>query len=82
MNNFNISRLNTALGIFRISGVSDSESLASSKIEITKVEVTKFEIMGTDGWVLLNRSSENINGIINELMPSIKTHLQAKSSLA
>jgi len=75
MHNFNISRLNTDLGIFRLSGLSNNEKIDSAKIDIITIEV-----MGTDGWVLLNQSSDNVIKLIKELMPIIQAHLKAKTS--
>jgi len=74
VNNFNISRINTDLGIFRISGFCCDERLETSKIIIESIEV-----MGTDGWALLNLSHDDIINLINELTPKIIVHLQAKS---
>ncbi len=75
MHNFNISRLNTDLGIFRISGLSNNEKIDSEKIDISTIEV-----MGTDGWVLLNQSSDKVIKLTKELMPIIQAHLKAKNS--
>ena len=74
MNNFNISRINTDLGIFRISGLWCDERLAPSKIDIESIEV-----MGTDGWALLNLSHDDIINLIKELTLKIIAHLQVKS---
>jgi len=35
--------------------------------------------MGTDGWVLLNLSHDDIINLIKELTPKIIAHLQTKS---
>jgi hypothetical protein len=75
VNNFNISRINTPLGIFRVSGFWCNKRLATSTMDIDSIE-----IMGTDGWVLLNQSSASFVRIINELTPIFLTHLRAKSS--
>ncbi|WP_157534163.1 hypothetical protein [Moritella sp. JT01] len=74
MNEFSISRINTDFGIFRISGLWSKESLESLRIDIHSIEV-----MGTDGWVLLNQSNEKVINLITDLMPTLKTHLLANS---
>lgn len=74
MNNFNISRINTDLGIYRISGLWCDERLEASKIYIESIEV-----MGTDGWALLNLSHDDIINLSKELTPRIIAHLQAQS---
>jgi len=73
MNKFTISRLNTELGTFRISGTCSNENLT-----VAKVEIKLIEMMGTDGWVLLNQSSGKVIDLIKEIMPILQTHLQIK----
>jgi len=75
VNNFNISRINTSLGIFRVSGLWYYESLESFKIDIDSIE-----IMGTDGWVMLNQSSDDVINLIKELTPILLAHLKVKST--
>jgi len=72
---FNISRINTDFGIFRISGFWSKESLDSFKVDICAIE-----IMGTDGWVLLNKSSNKVANLIADLIPTLQVHLQADNS--
>jgi hypothetical protein len=71
---FTISRINTSLGIFRVSGCWCNENQDTGKIDITSIE-----LMGTDGWVLLNHASDNVISLITELTPTLTTHLLAKS---
>jgi len=66
VNNFTISRINTSLGIFRVSGCWCHENP-----EAGKVEVSSIEMMGTDGWVLLNLASDKVMNIIAELTPTL-----------
>jgi len=74
MNNFTISRINTSLGIFRVSGCWCNENQ-----DACKLDVSSMEMMGTDGWVLLNHASDNVMNVIAELTPTLTTHLLAKS---
>jgi len=69
---FNISRINTPLGIFRVRGLWCKDNLT--------LDIDSIELMGTDGWVLLNQSSANVIQLINELTPTLFAHLLAKSS--
>lgn len=72
---FNISRINTDFGIFRILGVWSKESLDSFTVDISSIE-----IMSTDGWFLLNKSSHKIANLIADLIPTLQVHLQADNS--
>jgi hypothetical protein len=64
---FEISRIHTPLGIFRVSGdVSDQKALAISQLEI----------MGTDGWLFLDIQSAKIANLIKQLEPHLQAHLQ------
>lgn len=74
MNNFNISRINTKLGIFRVAGYWCHENQAACKVAVSSIEM-----MGTDGWVLLNHASDNVVKMIAELTPTLTTHLLAKN---
>ena len=74
MNNFNISRINTKLGIFRVAGYWCHENQAACKVAVSSIEM-----MGTDGWVLLNYAGNNVVKTIAELPPTLTTHLLAKS---
>jgi hypothetical protein len=74
VNNFTISRINTKLGIFRVAGYWCHENQAACKVAVSSIEM-----MGTDGWVLLNHASDNVVKIIAELTPTLTTHLLAKS---
>ncbi|RZQ53651.1 hypothetical protein C1E23_08380 [Pseudoalteromonas phenolica] len=64
---FEISRIHTPLGIFRVSGeVSDQNTLAISQLEI----------MGTDGWLFLDIQSKRVANLIKQLKPHLLAHLQ------
>jgi len=64
---FEISRIHTPLGIFRVSGeVSDQNTMAISQLEI----------MGTDGWLFLDIQSAKVANLIKQLEPHLLTHLK------
>lgn len=64
---FEISRIHTPLGIFRVSGkVFDRNDLAISQLEI----------MGTDGWLFLDIQSKKVVNLIKQLEPHLLAHLQ------
>jgi len=64
---FEISRIHTPLGIFRVSGdVSDQNDLAISQLEI----------MGTDGWLSLDIQSKKVVNLMKQLKPHLLTHLK------
>ena len=64
---FEISRIHTPLGIFRVSGdVSNQNTLAISQLEI----------MGTDGWLFLDIQSAKVANLIKQLEPHLLTNLK------
>ena len=73
MDNFNINRISTNVGIFRVSGSWRHEDLSASLINIDSIE-----IMGTDGWVLLKQSNDKVLKLVKELTPIFIIHLQGK----
>ncbi|MFQ3231845.1 MAG: hypothetical protein ACI9DO_003240 [Reinekea sp.] len=72
---FSISRINTNFGIFRVSG-----DWCFNKPEVETINVKSIEIMGTDGWDLLDICSESNSQLINNLLPLLLIHLLFKSS--
>ncbi|UJF22911.1 hypothetical protein [Shewanella sp. OMA3-2] len=74
MHHFNISRINTDFGIFRLSGIWQGESIDTSSVDVTMIE-----IMGTDGWVLLHQLNDMTIKLINDLTPTIHAHLTAQN---
>jgi hypothetical protein len=68
VNKFNISRINTTVGILRISGLWDANNIELFTINF-------MELMGTDGWMLLDHSSDKIMALITELTPMLQSHL-------
>jgi len=71
MKPFVISRLNSAQGIFRISGTFEPDVFQGLNIKITSIEM-----MGTDGWVLLNQKNSPVIDLMNDLHSIITHHLQ------
>ncbi len=69
--NFQISRLNTKIGIFRLSGKLDQVN------NTDKLNYKKVEFMGTDGWVELDLSSEHGQQICSRIETSVIEHLSA-----
>ncbi|MGY3572596.1 hypothetical protein [Vibrio paucivorans] len=66
---FNISRINTPIGIFRLSGdISESEQPPT-------LTYNDAEFMGTDGWVLINTASEHGSSILTQIEPYVLEHL-------
>ena len=64
---FEISRIHTPLGIFRVSGeVSDQNTMAISQLEI----------MGTDGWLFLDIQSAKVANLIKQLEPRELAHFK------
>ena len=72
---FNISRINTDFGIFRVSG-----DWCFKKPEVESINIKSIEVMGTDGWVLLNQTNESNSQLINKLLPLFLSHLLLKNS--
>ena len=72
MKSFNISRISTKLGTFRVSGQRCCDKGAKLKVE-------SIEVMGTDGWVLLDHTSERVMVLIDDLTPELQAHLRVKS---
>jgi hypothetical protein len=68
---FNVSRIQTAFGIFRISGIWSNHNIAD-------INIHSIELMGTDGWVLLDQSSINVITLMSNITPTLQTHLLAK----
>ncbi len=72
---FNISRINTDLGTFRISG-----DWCFKNPVVESINLKSIEVMGTDGWVLLNKTCESNSQLINNLLPLLLSHLLLKNS--
>ena len=72
---FTISRINTEHGTFRFSGLWEPEN-----VEVSNLEVNSIEIMGTDGWVLLNQSSDKTVNLITILIPMLQAQLKLKNT--
>jgi hypothetical protein len=72
---FSITRINTDFGIFRISG-----QWSIQKPTVNSITLNSIEIMGTDGWVLLNKTSKSNTQIISYLLPLLLSHLLLKNN--
>lgn len=68
---FNVSRIHTAFGIFRISGLWSNHN-------IVDINIHSIEVLSTDGWVLLDQSSINVMTLMSNITPTLQAHLQAK----
>ncbi|MGV2872524.1 hypothetical protein [Colwellia sp. E150_009] len=72
---FNISCINTDFGISRVSG-----DWCFKKPEVESINIKSVEVMGTNGWVLLNQTNESNSQLINNLLPLFLSHLLLKNS--
>ncbi|MCG7500121.1 hypothetical protein MHO82_24980 [Vibrio sp. Of7-15] len=66
---FDITRIETKLGIFRLSG-----SLAMNTRE-PSIAYDKVEFMGTDGWCELDTHSNAGQAVLNQIASEIIEHL-------
>ncbi|MBB1270839.1 hypothetical protein [Shewanella sp. SR44-3] len=84
MERFTISRINTPLGIFRLAGVWQPQSVDIPTAMIANISanisVDAIAIMGTDGWVELRPHDQKVIKLINELAGDLHQHLLAKST--
>jgi hypothetical protein len=71
MKAFRLSRVNTSFGIFRVSGF-------WHKNHLEMLNIDTIELMGTDGWVLLAQSSDNVIALIVDLTPILQASLIAR----
>jgi hypothetical protein len=78
MDIFNISRINTDRGIFRLAGFWQPQQVGSTASTPADIRVDAIAIMCTDGWVELNRHDEKVNKLIDELAYDLHQHLLAK----
>ena len=72
MKSFTVSRLNTAQGTFKIVGLFEPKN----KLTLT-IKITSIEMMGTDGWVLLDQTNITVINLINRLHSPISNYLQS-----
>ncbi|EPN4935142.1 hypothetical protein ACT0UY_003721 [Vibrio fluvialis] len=69
MKTFEISRIHTPAGIFRLSGY-----VCTSGDRVT-LEYRTAEFMGTDGWCELDIESEHARSILAAIQPELIEHL-------
>ncbi|QQX80690.1 hypothetical protein JK628_02090 [Shewanella sp. KX20019] len=73
---FNISRITTAEGIFKISG--ETSVSQSDNKELHSVHITALAIMSTDGWQALDVSVDSVQRLIAKLNSPILCHLKVE----
>ncbi|MBY8317885.1 hypothetical protein KW543_19195 [Vibrio fluvialis] len=69
MKTFEISRIHTSAGIFRLSGY---VSISGDRVTL---EYHAAEFMGTDGWCELDIESEHVRSILAAIQPELIEHL-------
>lgn len=69
MKTFEISRIHTSAGIFRLSGY---VSISGDRVTL---EYHTAEFMGTDGWCELDMESEHARSILEAIQPELIEHL-------
>ncbi len=74
---FNISRLTTEKGIFRIAG-SSAVNMPNGAVQPT-IHITSLEIMSTDGWQALDISADSLQPLLNELTSPVIEHLKIEN---
>ncbi|MCL1049723.1 hypothetical protein L2755_08830 [Shewanella abyssi] len=73
---FNISRITTAEGIFKISG--EASISKPSTTDDQSISITALEIMSTDGWQALDVSADSVQALIVKLNSPILCHLKVE----
>jgi hypothetical protein len=71
MSSFNITRLHTEQGIFRLKGMQDDD-------QPLKITVLEIEMLGTDGWIMLDINNSKVLNFIDCLHDDIAQHLSPK----
>ncbi len=71
MEEFNISRLNTRLGIVKLTGTTSLDEQTNQQ----HITVHQLEIMGCDGWVELDVSHDQSKKMLKRLHSEIIAHL-------
>lgn len=66
---FQIRRLNTAFGIFRVSGLLENEQTPS---------FNSVEFMSTDGWCAIDLNSKSAQFIVSQLQSLVVEHLKIR----
>ncbi|MEZ9820840.1 hypothetical protein AB4238_09520 [Shewanella sp. 10N.286.45.A1] len=74
---FNISRLTTEKGIFRIAG-SSAVNRPNGAVQ-PPIHITSLEIMSTDGWQALDISADSLQPLLNELTSPVIEHLKIEN---
>ncbi|BDF94844.1 hypothetical protein KAN5_16820 [Pseudoalteromonas sp. KAN5] len=71
LDTFNITRIDTKFGIFRICGLWD-------RLNIDVFNITSIDIMSTDGWLGLDKTNDTVINLMAELVPILQLHLLNK----
>ncbi|MCL1039388.1 hypothetical protein L2750_19890 [Shewanella submarina] len=69
---FEISRIHTHRGIFKISGEWQPQGTEGSPV---LESVGELEMMGTDGWLALKLEDDSVKALVTELTPVLLFHL-------
>ena len=77
MQMFNISRLTTDKGIFRIAG-RIAVNMPNETVQ-PLIHIRSLEIMSTDGWQALDISADSLQPLLNELTSPITEHLKIEN---
>jgi hypothetical protein len=75
---FTITRLDTHLGIIRLSGEWSWNNTVSATQTDATLSVSSLDIMGTDGWVALDIKLPNTCTLLEKLNDQIVEHLQKR----
>ena len=69
---FEISRIHTHRGIFKVSGKWQPQAATGSPV---LESISQLEMMGTDGWVALRLEDDAVKVLLDELAPVLLFHL-------
>ena len=69
---FEISRIHTHRGIFKVCGEWRRQGSAGGPV---LESVSELEMMGTDGWVALRLEDDTVKALLDELTPVLLFHL-------
>ncbi|WP_350939495.1 hypothetical protein MRO13_09375 [Vibrio metschnikovii] len=70
---FSISRINTKIGIFKITGIMEK------KKNILSIKISTLQIMSTDGWCSLDLESGKNEELIKSIELEVIEHIKIKN---
>ncbi|WP_076409230.1 hypothetical protein [Shewanella sp. UCD-KL12] len=76
---FNISRIHTEHGIFRLSGNWVKSKNTSQDDNFQNLTITSLAFLGTDGWVDLDLTTKASQKITSALSPVVFEHLYSQT---